>query len=154
MEAHQRKFAPGNPGFRRPGDNKVRWALSPSESLAVCNSSDELVAYVDVDTGWGSAERVGIIVYRTGYATDIFDDGGVTQSGFKGRMLLRRLAYRTEVLLHPNGEETSEWRTVWVDDNGKYVCDTEEEWKRYQREKQAQQTILNAAYRREHRAKK
>lgn len=100
---------------------KERWAFSRSELVdpVKCNGHDELVAYVDIDDDWDGIESYGIIVYRNGKISNRFDDGtaGVPKT-------LVELADSEESLLHPDGEETSEWKDVMADGNGNFLCFT------------------------------
>lgn len=97
---------------------KERWAFSESElaNPAKCKSNDELVAYVDLDDDWEGVERHGVVVYRNGEVSNRFDDG--TAGLPKG---LAELAGDVESLLHPDGEETAEWKNIEVDNEGNFV---------------------------------
>jgi hypothetical protein len=103
---------------------KERWAFSQSELAdpAACKGDDELVAYVDLDDDWDGVEGHSVIVYRNGKVSNRFSDGtaGVPRE-------LAKLADNVESLLHPDGEETAEWRDVRVDDNGNFLRFVESE---------------------------
>lgn len=97
---------------------KERWAFSESElaNPAGCKGYDELVAYVHLDDNWGGVEGHGVVVYRNGEISNRFDDGtaGIPDG-------LAELANDVESLLHPDGEDTAEWRDVEVEGEGDFV---------------------------------
>lgn len=95
-----------------------RWAFSQSElnSPAACKGDNELVAYVDLDDDWDGVEGYSIIVYRNGKVSNRFSDGTVGMP-----RELANLANDVESLLHPDGEETAEWRDVTVDKDGNFL---------------------------------
>lgn len=95
-----------------------RWAFSESELAdpSKCKSDDELVAYVDLDDGYGGTDGQQIIVYRNGRASNRYADGtaGVPEA-------LALLAEEQETLLHTNGEDTFDWRDVETNKTGAFV---------------------------------
>jgi len=95
-----------------------RWAFSQSElaNPAKCKGYDELLALVDIDDDWDGIETYEITVYRDGTVSNRFGDGtaGVPKE-------LAALANDVESLLHPDGEETAEWKNVEVDREGNFL---------------------------------
>jgi len=97
---------------------KERWAFSQSELAdpSACTGYDELVAIIDIDDDGDGVDSFGIIVYRNGEVSNRFDDGtaGVPKE-------FAELADECESLVHPDGEETAEWKDVEADAEGNFV---------------------------------
>ena len=95
-----------------------RWAFSKSELAdpAKCRSDDELVAYIDLDDGYGGTDGQQIIVFRGGRASNRYADGtaGVPEA-------LALLAEEVESLLHSDGEDTFDWRDVETNKDGTFI---------------------------------
>jgi len=97
---------------------KERWAFSKSEldNPTECRGDDELVAYVDLDDGYGGTDGQQVVVYRNGRVSDRYADGTVGIS--EGLMILTDMV---DELLHPNGEDTEGWRDVETNKAGVFI---------------------------------